>query len=351
MLRSETQLAQIASHRLNLVCGSGGSRAILGSAGTILACHLAGIDKWNSIGGASGGSIPSVMLAGGQHPAKIVRFSIDIDFSSLLTRRASLAGLLVAYVMKGRYEKTRPLKGVLGSEKVGDFIESYVPEWPDNYWTVAVAGNEQILFTADGVFAYGDNGRGCMRVLSDQPAPVGLAIRASCAVPGIIDAVHYRDLWLFDGALSVDGRCPAGIVTRHFGQQPESIVACDVGEDGSKTTKRLEGIWKAVCGSGCISQEPDPDLTQTILIAPHVNTFRSLQFKLSADQKFEAVMAGLLTGVAVLEEAGLLTGERLKKAQCIVKGFEAIQGLDLGTEGELATKLQALLTGHDLYLP
>src|SRR5574341_26558 len=91
------------AHMANLVCGAGGSRAILGSAGAIIACHLAGIDKWRSIGGASGGSIPTVLLAGGVHPARVLRLTIETDFSSKLTRHASPIRILLTYFLKDNY--------------------------------------------------------------------------------------------------------------------------------------------------------------------------------------------------------------------------------------------------------
>src|SRR3990167_6337629 len=97
----------------HLVCGSGGSRAVLGSAGAILGCHLAGINNWRSIGGVSGVSLPTVMLAAGLPPTKIVRTAIEIDFSGLLTRHAGLLQVLLAYCRKDRNEKLLPRKGVL----------------------------------------------------------------------------------------------------------------------------------------------------------------------------------------------------------------------------------------------
>lgn len=335
---------------LHLVCGSGGSRAILGSSGAILACHLAGISDWRTLGGASGGSIPTLMLAGGVHPTKIVRYTIETDFSSLLTRRGSMLRILIAYLMKDRYERTRPRRGILSSEKVGAFVESHVAVWPANYWTVAAYKDSQWLFTAEGVFEYGRDGR-CRKV-SDKPAPVGLAIRASCAVPGIIDAAEWNGNFLFDGALTMDGRCPVRVPKRHFGARSTQVVGLDVGDDTTKQTRWVRRGWKVLCGSNCIPEEVDGDNPAgsdgVLLIKPAPMSFRSLQFTLSADQKWQAVMSGFLGAVPKLESAGLLSGPALEKALAIARSFDDIQRTS-ENEGELASRTEALLSGHGLY--
>jgi hypothetical protein len=337
-----------STRSLNLVCGSGGSRAILGSAGAILACHNAGITNWQTLGGASGGSIPTVMLAAGVHPKDVVRNTMETDFSSLLTRHGSLYKILLAYLMKDRYEMTRPKKGVLSSEKLGAFIDARVPAWPANYWTVAAMGHTQWLFTADGIYEYHPCGK-IIRI-SDKPAPLGLAVRASCAVPGIIDAVPFMGKLLFDGALTVDGRCPVRAVKRHFGAKPEDIIACDVGEDESKQSRRTRRAWKILCGSNCLppKEKCPPQAEGVTVITPTVTSFRSLQFTLTLDQKWEAVMSGFAGALPALEKAGLLTGDALKRATAIVQAFEAIR-VTAVNPGELASATENLFSVHGLY--
>lgn len=338
-----------SSGELHLVCGSGGSRAILGSSGAILACHFAGISNWRTVGGVSGGSIPTLMLAGSVHPSKIVRYTIETDFSSLLTRHGSLAKILRAYLMKERYEKTRPRKGVLGSEKVGQFVESFVAAWPKNYWTVAAEGPNQWLFTAEGIFEY--RRAGTVKVISPDPAPVGLAIRASCAVPGIIDAAKWNGNYLFDGALSADGRCPVRVPKRHFSARPESIVAVDVGEDSSRQSRWMRLGWKILCGADCLPP-PDGDFPigseGAVVIKPEPMKFRSLQFTLTSDQKWQAVMSGFLAATRSLEASGLLTGPSLDQALAVARSFGEIQRTSSGA-GELAFRSEALLASHGLY--
>ncbi|MBX9692443.1 MAG: patatin-like phospholipase family protein, partial [Cyanobacteria bacterium] len=121
----------IAEREYHLVCSSGGSRAILASAGVLLACEQAGIKRFKSVGGVSGGSIPTALYASGMTAKECVAQAMEIDFASLLTRRASILKILFAYFMQRRNEKVRPINCVLTSERVGDFVESYTDgAWP-----------------------------------------------------------------------------------------------------------------------------------------------------------------------------------------------------------------------------
>ncbi len=341
--------AASASAEFNLVCGSGGSRAILGSSGAILACHLAGISNWRTLGGASGGSIPTALLAAGVHPTKIVHLTIELDFASLLTKHATLLQIFIANFLKDAYEMSRPARGVMGSEKLGKFIENFAPVWPKTYWTVAAAGRSQLLFTAEGVFEYNTDG---MRQISREPAPLGLAVRASCAVPGMIDAVRFGERLLFDGALSIDGRCPIGVVKRNLKQAPETIIACDVGEDETRSARVMRRFWKVVCGSGCLREAEGPLPRQAdgvVLIKPAPMKFRSLKFTLSRDQKWAAVMAGFIGAVEQLEKKALLKGDSLAKAREICRSFREIHSARRRKKGQLANRMESLLKSHGLY--
>ena len=315
---STTKRFAAPSHRdannLHLVCGSGGSRAILASSGAILGLHRAGFTNWRSIGGISGGSIPSLFLAHGFTPEEIVKLAIEIDFSSLLTRRKNIVLTFLAFLLKDRLAQTRPRHAVLTSEKMGTFFEQKVPVWPESYWTMAVAGRTQVFFTSRGVFQYLKDGTN--RQLSDKPAPLGLAVRASCAVPGIIEAVQYKGIYLFDGALSWSGQCPIGAVAEHYKTRPASIIACDVGDRKGRAADYASRFWAVLCGNNCIlpQYEEDPAywVEQGATVAtPAVNQFASLQFQLSAEQKWQAVRSGYTAAVAELWKSRLISNEKL----------------------------------------
>lgn len=310
----------------HLVCGAGGSRAILANAGVLAACDLAGITDWETIGGISGGSIPTVLWRR-ISTAEMLRFAVEVDFSSLVPRHATPISTIIAFLLKDRFEYTRPKKGVLSSDKLGAFIDEKVPVWPKGFWTMAVVAKTQILFTEHGVYQYLSNGQ--RRVISDTPAPVGLAIRASCAVPGIIDSVAYKGRHLFDGALSWDGQCPVGIVTRHFGGKPLEILASDVGSEKGRFEVFKEKLWMLLCGGHCVEHKGPKSIIPrgVTMLKPNVWSVRSLQFHLTMDQKWQAVMSGFQEAVIELSESGILAGERLDMALAICADITKLQAL------------------------
>lgn len=322
---------------LHLLISSGGSRAILAGAGTILACDHAGIKNWKSIGGISGGSLPTVLYSAGHDARTSVKIALDVDFSSLLTRRGNILKILFAYLMQSRYEKTRPKKGVLSSEKVGVYVEEQVQlagtdGWPALYWTQCGVEDGVLVYTATGIHHI--KRTGSYRLLMSEPGPLGIAVRGSCAVPGIIDAVPVQigkdNFWLHDGVLSPEGRTPVSVPERFFGARPDQIIVCDVGEgDGSRHTKKTTSMifWRWFCGKLCIPEfypEPLDEKDGYIICEPTVTNFKSLQFTLTRDQKWQAVMSGYMGAVIALEKAKLLTGDALVAAKQICAKFEVI---------------------------
>jgi len=357
--------------QMHLLVSSGGSRAILAGAGVVLICDLAGIKNWKSIGGISGGSLPTVMMASGMDARTTVTTAIDVDFSSLLTRRGSMLKILFAYLMQSRYEKSRPRFGVLSSEKVGVFIEKVVAEqmgnvplWPYSYWTMANVGDDQLVFNSTGVHQMKKNGG--YRLLNTEAGPLGAAIRGSCAVPGIIDAVPIEvageNFWLHDGALSSEGRTPVSIPEKFYGAQPQNIIVCDVGDGGHdaksvRKNKRQLTLWRWICGKLCVPDfEPEPLDTDKgyVVILPTITNFSSLQFTLTRDQKWQAVMSGFMGGIAPLAKAGLLRGDALVRAELVAEAFKAIVTNCETTKapvGLLATLTEALLQENGLWAP
>jgi len=354
--------------QMHLLVSSGGSRAILAGAGVILACDHAGINNWKSVGGISGGSLPTVMMASGMDAKTTVTTAIDVDFSSLLTRRGSMLKILFAYLMQSRYETSRPRFGVLSSEKVGEFIEKVVgqqmgsPIWPTKYWTMANVGDDQLVFNSTGVHQMRKNGG--YRLLNTESGPLGASIRGSCAVPGIIDAVPIEvggeNFWLHDGALSEEGRTPVSIPEKFYGAQPQNIIVCDVGdgahdEKSRRRENRKMTLWRWVCGKLCVPGfEPEPLDTDKgyILILPTITNFSSLQFTLTRDQKWQAVMSGYMGSVPALEKAGLLTGAALEQAKKVTADFNAIVADCVSSKspvGVLTSRTEALLQENGLW--
>jgi len=352
---------------LHLLISSGGSRAILAGAGTILLCDHAGIKTWKSIGGISGGSLPTALYAAGYDARTSVKIALDVDFSSLLTRRGSILKILFAYLMQSRYEKTRPKKGVLSSEKVGTYVEERVAAagtdgWPVLYWTQAGVEDGQLVYTSTGIHHIKRSGS--YRLLMSEPGPLGIAIRGSCAVPGIIDAVPVQigkdHFWLHDGVLSPEGRTPVSIPERFYGAKPNQIIVCDVGEsDGSRETKKTKAMifWRWFCGKLCIPEfypEPLDEKDGYIICEPTITNFKSLQFTLTRDQKWQAVMSGYMGAAIALEKANLLSGDALTASREISAKFKQIVAdcearKKTVKDGELTARTEELLKSYGLW--
>ena len=61
-----------------------------------------------------------------------------------------------------------------------------------------------------------------------------------------------------------------------------------------------------------------------ILIRPKITAFRTLQFSLTNDQKWQAVMAGFVDGLPELANAGILEPDKLKAALEITREYQRI---------------------------
>lgn len=340
-----------ADGRRSLIVSSGGSRAILGGTGTILACHFAGIAGWQTIGGVSGGSIPAIMLAAGATPAQLVERALTCDFGDLVKFDASPVQKLVAFLLKDFNETqlVQPSVGIMDTEKLGAFIETHVSEWPKNFWTMAVAGDSQIVFRADGVFEYDAAGR--EHILSTTPMPVGMAIRATCTVPGMIRSLQYQGRYLFDGALSKDGLCPVAVPIRHLGVEPATIVAACLGEEFSAGfLGSLRGLWRILWS---VPQEPKwgPEARPVLAVHPKIRHIHALKFQLSLDEKWLAIALGFEAGLKSLAKAGILQGDRLKEGREIlteIGNLQTVTPQPLKAEQDFAHRMQSLFRLRNL---
>jgi predicted acylesterase/phospholipase RssA len=303
---------------------------------------LAGITEFDTIGGISGGSLPALLLASGFEAEQLINEAVNIDFSQLVPAHATKMAIFVALLLRDRFEYTRPKKGVLGSEPLGHYVNMKAAQgpamqllgpdgkplkWPPKFWTMGVVARTQFIFTADGVYQYLKNGQ--FRKISDEPAPIDIAIRGSCAVPGIIDPAFWLGRAIFDGALSWDGQCPVGVPMRHFNANPADIIACDVGDEHHKFAAAFRWFWSILCGGHCVDHEgpKTPIPPEVLMMEANVWSVRSLQFKLSMDQKWQAVMSGFQEGVIKLSRAGLLTGDRRKLAFDICMDIDKLRAL------------------------
>jgi len=207
-----------------------------------------GMKEWRTIGGVSGGAIPALIIASGMSAHEMMQRLMQLDMKLFMTSSKRFFRVLLSYM---RQDKTNylPDTAIMDSTQLGQLLESMVPSWPKGFWTMAVTflpekeGFCQVLFTDHGVFLYHRDGS-CEQ-LSDKPASVSLALRATCAVPGLIGHVEYMGMRLYDGMLSWDGHCPIGMVTRHFEAAPQDIWACDVAPElhGFSATNKFLDYW------------------------------------------------------------------------------------------------------------
>ncbi|MBA3856886.1 MAG: hypothetical protein C0507_08250 [Cyanobacteria bacterium PR.3.49] len=294
---------------LNVVFGSGGSKAVLAGAGAIIALQLAGLKHFATIGGASGGSIPAAFLASGADATQILSHALQTDFTSLLTPKKGKLGQLLALLMKYRFEQTRPENGVFSSEKLGAFVTSVSKTWPEKYWTVASAKFGFALFTKDGVHRMGVGIKPLH--VQNEPVPVGMAVRASCAIPGVIDAVEFQGEPLWDGAFTEFGECPVDLPPAYFGAKKSDIFAIDISEEIIKKNRWLRILFHIFCGGKCVSIDAvHPEEKDGLMLAqPMIKGFHAMEFQLNLDQKWHAVVEGLISTVDALERGKRIPAE------------------------------------------
>jgi predicted acylesterase/phospholipase RssA len=298
---------------INLVFGSGGSKAILAGVGAILAIKQADLNV-ATVGGVSGGSIPAYLFSSGMAVRPMVHEVLTVDFMSMVRPKTGLFKRLWALLMKYQHEKRRTREGVYTwYDMKAHFDMLSNDQWPAGLYIIACCDHGQIIFDQKGVTKYKDAGG--KEVLDNEAESVGLAMAASCAVPGIIDLVPYNDEWLFDGALGTDGVCPVTPVTRHFGQPQSSVVAFDVGEDSIKSARWFRLWWQLSCGRGndtCGAFEgthPDESQGRIVITPPPIRGYHALKFNLNRNQKWIAIITGFLATVDRLAKADLINDQ------------------------------------------
>src|ERR1700691_4580645 len=264
--------------RLHVLFGSGGTKAVLAGTGAALAFHVAELHDFETIGSVSGGAIPAAVFASGAKPRQFLQEVIDSDIASLLEPRVRLPGRIYAVLRKYHLQKVRPRRGVYTTRRLRRYINKLVPKWPEKFWTLASCSHGQVLFTPIGVYKFTGTPLINGRVLSDRPPSVGLAVCASCAIPGLIDSTRYGGELLFDGALSGDGEVPVDAVERYFkhGHEQTLVLAIDVGEDPIKRTLWLRALWNLFCGGWCetgIDGARPTERPGLLLIKPEVEGF------------------------------------------------------------------------------
>jgi predicted acylesterase/phospholipase RssA len=282
----------------HLVIEQGGSRAILTGLGATLALRLSGLKHWSSIGGISGGAIPALLLANDADPLKVLETTMALDFMKLLSPSKGGSDPLQSFaaVIEGQRTVTHKFvarllrRGMRQTQGLGELIDSLVQTWPDTFWTMATSENSHVLFTSSGVYEYGFDGS--FNVLSEEPAPLSLAIRATCAIPGLLEAVQFRGRYLFDGALSQFGGCPTAWVQKHFSGGSGTVIrVASTGEDSRKNAWLCRVGRRLLCRDS-IKVDFSEGGKADIDISAHVKEVHAMRFNLTDGQKHAGLIAG-----------------------------------------------------------
>lgn len=306
----------------HLIIEQGGTRALVTGMGATLALKVAGLKGWSSIGGISGGSIPAILMAAGLAPHSALEGILACDFSKLFEPSKKTATDPAAAFAATRDGERAPAhkwvarmlrKGMMHTDKLGELIEDKVKVWPESFWTMAASESSHVLFTSERVVEYGFDGS--ITVLSEEPAPISLAIRATCAVPGLLEAVQYRGRYLFDGALSPYGSNPVAFTRKHLVGEDGLIVSChSTGKDSRKNDWLLSlGRWLLCPMAGKVVT---CDRGADISINPHVPQLNALRFNMTDVQKQLGVLAGFNATVLALSKNSNMFQEGVRNLSC-----------------------------------
>ncbi len=316
----------------HLVIGGGGPRAIVTGVGSILAISRLGLKNFSSIGGISGGALPALFLAHETDLGKVIERLLALDFSTLLkpSERGFDPLQPFAAPMDGE-ELARPKlllrllrNGALHTDRLGELIDELSMQWPEQFWTLAMSETSHVLFTKLGVYEYDFDGN--ITTLSETPAPLSLAIRATCAIPGILKPIEYRGRYLFDGSLSPFGACPVQWVRQNFLAEGQTVIRCFASGKERKHNGLLWRIGRRLICHDATAKDADANSIAEINIEPSVPEINPFHFKLSLDQKKLGILLGFNEAIGAISKHANLFREVLA-APDPCRNFEELAAL------------------------
>ena len=347
-----------------LYISAGGVTAVLSGVGFQLAACLAGIRKWKRVHGVSGGSIIASVAACGHTPQTLLHLALNLQFGEYVNvKEGALCAPYynpLSFTRPAGYNdpdwRECPWYGLMGTHGVGECIVGYAEQmgmkeaWPKDFTTMATTRyGDPVVFHEKGVFMVRD---GKEIVLSDKPAPLPLAVRASCTIGGVMVPLTYQGNVLFDGGLSRDGFCPVGIPIRHLGSNPKKMIAVRVNE--VHPTTFIGRVHRAVRWLWWV--QPDfhwgPETAGVIEIHPPIQHVATLSFGISRDEKWLAILLAFQESLQALALAGLLHGEALERAQSLMHDLgywrDFLPG-GVGRVQRLSAKAENVFASYGLY--
>lgn len=307
----------------HLIIEQGGTRALVTGMGATLALKVAGLKDWSTIGGISGGSIPAILMAAGLNPLTALEGVMACDFAKLFqptTKGSADPAAAFAAVKEGERAPAHKFmarmlrKGMMHTDKLGELIEEQVKVWPESFWTMASSEHSHVFFTSERVVEYGFDGS--ITVLSDEPAPISTAIRATCAVPVLMEAIEFRGRYLFDGALTPYGGNPVAFARKHLLGEEGMVITChSSGRDSRKNDILMSlGRW-LLCHSS--SKVKTDDHRADININPHVPQLNALRFNMTEMQKQLGMLAGFNATVSALTKHSSMFQEGVRNLSSV----------------------------------
>lgn len=297
---------------VHLLIGTGGSRSILFGTGVLLALSQTRFRHFRSIGGVSGGSIPTSLISANPNVAALLERVLATDFHKLVKRRVSLINFLTQVVRDPKPIDPPPLVGALDAEAMGAFFDEHIQDWPRLFWTVALTHQRKVIMTAEGIYVEQEGG-GIIKD-ADRPPPIGTAIRATCAVPILLDPVPWVSAdgvehLLIDGGLGPEGRCPTSIPKFLHAMHDSYLIVVNLGEDKSHLHKLLDSAF----GTDNLKEPsleddepgPLPENYTRIVISPPYALSGSFKFQMTRREKWQMIMCGYMTAVDMFDKHGM----------------------------------------------
>jgi predicted acylesterase/phospholipase RssA len=306
---------------INLLIGTGGSRSILFGTGVLLVLAQANFRRFRSITGVSGGSIPAALISANADVTHLLAQVLDTDFNQLVARRVSLVKFLTQALREPKAVDPPPLEGALDATLMGQYFDDRIKDWPNLFCTVALSHQAKVIFTKDGVWH--EQQDGTLLKVAAKPIPIGMAVRATCAVPILLDPVAWKsdsgeEHLLIDGGLGPEGRCPISVPQSLFAMENSYLVVVNVGEDKSTLHQLIDKVY------GIISHDRESlrmdgitlaDNHDRIVISPPAPLYGSFKFSMTRREKWQMIMSGYMSAVEALEKHGLLSNEALTQAR------------------------------------
>ncbi|MBS1991296.1 MAG: patatin-like phospholipase family protein [Cyanobacteria bacterium SZAS LIN-3] len=318
---SRTEQTTSSSKDIHLLVGTGGSRAILFGTGVLLALAQADFRRFRSIGGVSGGSIPTALISANPDASALLSLVLDTDFNKLVKRRVSLIAFLTQVLRDPKPIEPPPPVGALDATAIGDFFNERIKHWPEVFWTTALSRQRKIVFTAGGIWQEQEDG--ALIKSGSNKIDLGTAVRATCAVPMLLDPIPWtsesgEEHLLIDGGLGPEGRCPISVPKQLFPMHNSFLVVVNVGEDKSTLHQLIDKVFGTVCDDRESLREDGPPLADNhsrIVVRPSTPLYGSFKFIMTRREKWQMILSGYTAAVEAFEKHGLLSGDTLSSAR------------------------------------